>query len=67
MSDYFNNKLEEINYIFGQQQIENISYTLNLINDETSQEKLDKIQAQNINKCIKWCNKYNIPINTEFN
>ena len=22
MSDYFNNKLEEINYIFGQQQIE---------------------------------------------
>lgn len=63
ISDYFKTKLEEINYIFGQQQIENISYTMNLINDKTSDDKLEKIQNQNIMKCIKWCKKYDMPIN----
>ena len=61
-SDYFKIKLEEINFIFGQQQVENISYTLNLISDSANDDKLDKIRLQNITKCIKWCKKHNMPI-----
>ena len=45
------NKLEELNAIFGQQQIENINLTFNII-ESKSQEKLDLYQKNNINKCI---------------
>jgi 23S rRNA U2552 (ribose-2'-O)-methylase RlmE/FtsJ len=56
----FTTKIEEYNSIFGQQQIENILVTLNMI----SHNKLDKIEELkkiNIQKCIIWCQKYNIP------
>jgi len=61
----FINKVEEINAIFGQQQIENIINTLNLI-DNTSNNKLDKLESMkkmNIQKCITWCQKYNLSYN----
>ena len=61
----FINKVEEINAIFGQQQIENIVNTLNLI-DNTNNNKLDKIETMkktNIQKCITWCQKYNLSYN----
>jgi hypothetical protein len=69
---YFINKIEEINAIYGQIQIENINFTLNLIrsikNYEIScnnkiQMKLNTIKNKNIIKCINWCKKYNLPIN----
>jgi 23S rRNA U2552 (ribose-2'-O)-methylase RlmE/FtsJ len=65
VSDFFKNKLEELNYLFGQQQIENISHTLNLINDNINDEKVERIKHQNISKCIKWCRKYKLDINKE--
>ena len=61
----FINKVEEINAIFGQQQIENIVSTLNLI-DSTSNAKYDKVETMkkmNIQKCITWCQKYNLAYN----
>jgi 23S rRNA U2552 (ribose-2'-O)-methylase RlmE/FtsJ len=67
ISDFFKNKLEEINYLFGQQQIENISHTLNFINDNVDDERLERIKHQNIYKCTKWCKKYNMPINSVIN
>jgi 23S rRNA U2552 (ribose-2'-O)-methylase RlmE/FtsJ len=62
----FTNKIEEYNSIFGQQQIENISATINLIENNTHTNKYDKLETMkknNIQKCISWCQKYNIPYN----
>ena len=62
--DYFYiNKIEEYNAIFGQQQIENISCTLNLIGCKNKNEKLETFKKNNIQKCIQWCERNNIPNN----
>jgi len=62
--DYFYiNKIEEYNAIFGQQQIENISCTLNLIGCKNKNEKLETFKKNNIQKCIQWCERNNIPFN----
>ena len=58
----FIEKIIEINAIFGQQQIENIQFTLNNNYDE-KENKIEQTKASNINKCIKWCKKYNMHIN----
>jgi len=61
---YFLNKLEEINLIIGKTQIENILYTIKLINIKLTTERESKIQAikkKNIDKCINWCKKHNVP------
>jgi hypothetical protein len=64
VSHFFINKLEEYNSIFGQQQIENIYYTLALIeNKSKSSDKIDNIIKLNIQKCIQWCLKHNIYYN----
>lgn len=63
---FFTNKIEECNSIFGQQQIENIAATINLIENNTNTHKNDKLETlkkNNIQKCIIWCQKYNIPYN----
>ena len=60
---YFINKVEEYNAIFGQQQIENIGSTLNLI-DNSKYDKLELIKKININKCITWCQQYNMEYNS---
>ena len=54
------NKLEDINAIIGQQQIENIISTFYLL-DNNKQDTIEYIKKSNIQKCIQWCNKYKIP------
>ena len=63
MNNYFLNKIEEINAIYGQQQIENILQTLNYIEDNLIQnkEKVEKMKLLNIKKCIQWCINYKQP------
>lgn len=58
----FINKLEDINAIIGQQQLENILTTFYLI-ENSKEEKIDTIKKNNIQKCIQWCIKYKIPYN----
>ena len=59
--DYFYlNKIEEYNAIFGQQQIENINTTLNLISCKNNTEKIETLKKNNIQKCTQWCEKNNI-------
>jgi len=60
---YFLIKLEEYNAIFGQQQIENIHYTLSLMETTLRQDKIDAIIHENIKKCLYWCIKHNIQYN----
>ena len=63
ISMHFLVRLEEYNAIFGQQQIENIHFTISLIDNKHRQEKIDNLINVNIEKCILWCNKYNVPYN----
>jgi hypothetical protein len=58
---YFIQKIEEYNSIFGQKQIQNIHYTLCMIENKYKQEKIDLLIQTNIKKCMDWCIKYNIP------
>jgi hypothetical protein len=55
-------KIEECNAIFGQQQIECIANTLNLI-DNNKFDKLESQKKTNIQKCKQWCQKYKLPYN----
>lgn len=71
ISKLFINKIEEINAIYGQNQIDNISMTLDIIRQYESginikklNTTIDLINNNNIYKCINWCLKYNLPINS---
>lgn len=58
-------KMEEYNAVFGQQQLENIHYTISLIENKYKQDKLEQIAKINISKCVHWCTKYNVPHNKD--
>jgi 23S rRNA U2552 (ribose-2'-O)-methylase RlmE/FtsJ len=60
---FFLNKIEECNAIIGQQQMETISTTINLILNKFHAEKLESMKRQNIAKCICWCDKHGVPYN----
>ena len=60
--DIFINKLEEFNIIFGQQQIENINTTLILMENELSHDTIESYRRNNIQLCIQWFQKHNIPV-----
>lgn len=53
-------KIEEINAIFGQQQVENISFTLSLIINRNNYDRVEQMKKTHINKSIEWCKKHNI-------
>jgi len=58
----FKTELENINAILGQQQMDNILTTLRFIeNKERKGEKLNQLTTKNIQKCINWCIKNEIP------
>jgi len=56
----FTTKVEEYNAIFGQQQIENIYYTLSLMDTKNKTEKLNNLVKINVKKSMDWCMKYGI-------
>ena len=61
LNNFFLSKIQEINAIYGQQQVENILLTLNYIHEsnQNTKEKIDKIKASNLEKCVKWCKDHN--------
>lgn len=63
ISYYFLSKIEEYNAIFGQQQIENIHYTISLIENKNKHDKINNLIKINIQKCIQWCIKHNVDYN----
>lgn len=56
----FVTKLEEYNAILGQQQIENIHYTILLIDNKHNQDKIDTLIKINVQKSMQWCVKHNL-------
>lgn len=59
----FVTKLEEYNAILGQQQIENIHYTILLIDNKHNQDKIDTLIKMNVQKSMQWCAKHELPYN----
>jgi hypothetical protein len=55
-------RIEEINVLLGQQQIENIATTVSLIQSKMY-DRLEAYKRANVQKCITWCERYNIPYN----
>tara|TARA_B110001454_G_scaffold18483_1_gene16948 strand:- start:2277 stop:3494 length:1218 start_codon:yes stop_codon:yes gene_type:complete len=64
---YYLNNITEINAILGQQQINNILATIKLINyKDRKNDKLQNLKNNNIQKCIRWCEKNKINYNTNY-
>lgn len=63
ISNLFLKKIEEYNAIFGQKQIQNIHFTLSLIENKPKYDKLEAVIQNNIEKCMEWCIRYNLPYN----
>ena len=57
-------RIEEVNAILGQQQIENIINTMGLVHGK-SPDRIDAYKKSHIQKCIEWCERYNIPYNKQ--
>ena len=57
----FTTRIEEINAIIGQQQIECIVNTLNLINHKNKNDKLEQLKNNHVYKSTNWCMKYKQP------
>lgn len=64
IANVFIKRLEEYNTILGQKQIQNIHYTLSLIENKPKFDKIDSLIQNNIQKSMDWCNRYNIPYHT---
>ena len=62
----FKSKIEDMNSILGQYQIDNIRSTISLI-IQSNKEKIENQKKINIQKCLNWCMKNNIPFHPEFN
>lgn len=61
---HFTKQIEDMNALFGQQQIENIHYTISLIDKHTKYDKTEQLTKQNIAKCVNWCIEHKVPHNT---
>jgi 23S rRNA U2552 (ribose-2'-O)-methylase RlmE/FtsJ len=60
----FINEVEEANTILGQQQIENINFTLSLShNNLRNKSMLENLSTKHKNMCIQWCKTNKIPYN----
>jgi len=60
---YFTMKLEDINIIIGQQQIDSLDLIINILKNKNREEKIETIKKSNIQKSVFWCEKYKIPYN----
>ena len=66
ISYYFTTKINDINNIIGQQQLEALNLIINTFKNKNKEDKIELIQKSNIQKCVAWCEKYKIPCNKFF-
>ena len=60
---YFMNKVDDINIIIGQQQLECIDQIINVFKNNNKKERIEYIRKINIQKSVHWCEKFKIPCN----
>jgi hypothetical protein len=60
---YFKNKIDDLNVIIGQQQLDALDQIISIYKNKNKYEKLEIIKKNNIQKSVSWCEKYKIPCN----
>jgi hypothetical protein len=60
---YFINKINDINTIIGQQQLESLHQIINILNSRNKNDKIELMKKTNIQKCVNWCEKFKLPCN----
>ena len=60
---FFVNKIDDINIIIGQQQLESLDQIMNILKNKNKDEKIETIKKSNIQKSVSWCEKFKIPYN----
>ena len=60
---YFINKINDVNIIIGQQQLEATDQIINIFKNKSKNDKIESIKNNNIQKAIMWCEKNKIPYN----
>ena len=60
---YFKNKIDDLNIIIGQQQIESLDQIIAIFKNKNKNDKIESIKKTNIQKSVSWCEKYKIPCN----
>jgi hypothetical protein len=60
---YFTNKIDDINIIIGQQQLEALNQIINILKSKNKEEKIEILKKNNIQKSVNWCEKFKIPCN----
>ena len=61
--NFFLTKIDDMNIIIGQQQLESLDMIINILKNKNSEEKIENIKKTNIQKSVVWCEKYKIPCN----
>ena len=61
--NYFLMKMDDMNIIIGQQQIESLDIVINILKNKNREDKIETIKKSNIQKSVAWCEKYKIPCN----
>ncbi len=60
---YFKNKIDDLNIIIGQQQLEALDQIITIYKNKNKNDKIEIIKKTNIQKSVSWCEKYKIPCN----
>ena len=60
---YFKTKIDDLNIIIGQQQLEALNQIINIFKNKNKEDKIESIKKINIKKSVSWCEKYKIPCN----
>jgi hypothetical protein len=60
---YFKNKIDDLNIIIGQQQLEALNQIITIYKNKNKSDKIEIIKKNNIQKSVSWCEKYKIPCN----
>lgn len=60
---YFKNKIDDLNIIIGQQQLEALDQIITLYKNKNKDDKIENIRKLNIQKSVSWCERYKIPCN----
>ena len=61
--NYFLTKINDMNIIIGQQQLESLDTIINILKNKNKENKIETIKKSNIQKSVVWCEKYKIPCN----
>jgi hypothetical protein len=60
---YFKSKIDDLNNIIGQQQLDALEQIINIYKNKNKLDKIETIKKNNIQKSVTWCEKYRIPCN----